>query len=252
MFQPSIMNQENIMYQTYIFSIKRPHFLYTLDMFYYKFEPVEKNGIHGVSFYIHKVVPDVYPIYLNNNSKKNTMIFCDSPKCSNGILIPFTLKKRLSTTNAIKYSKISSSFCSKECREIHFKELSESGLFHLETTKNHKLSMCLSDFDLSERNKWKNEPILGRNKTEIRAKFLKLMIFSVEDRTGKNYMLSTEVSKFLANELPEGLIVTYKDTRIYSRRVMRKTVQLFPNEFRLKKNEKNILSIELIENDSNQ
>lgn len=235
-----------IIYKLETSSTKNPNFLYTIDHFFYKIEPFQKDGTYGVSFHIFKTVCDVHHIYLDNDSKKNIVIICDYPECSNSILIPFKLKKRLKTTNAKKYSKISNFFCSKECRNSHFKLLSESEFFHLETIKNNKLSLCRNDFDLSKLNKWKNEPITGRNKTEIWAKLLKRKILSIEEITGQNYMLSTDVSKFLAKGLHGNWKVTYKNTRIYSRRVMHKTVQLFPNEFRIQKNEKGILSIELI------
>ena len=238
-----------IIYKLETSSMKKSNFLYTTDQFFDKVEPFQKDGIYGLSFHLLKIVSDVHDIYLDNDSKKNTVIICDYPECSNSILIPFKLKKRLRTTNAVKYSKISNFFCSKECRNAHFKLLSESEFFHLETIKNHKLSMCRNDFDLSKLNEWKNEPIIGRNKTEICAKLLKRKILSIEELTGINYMLSTDVSKFLAKELHGNLKVTYKDTRIYSRRVMFKTVQLFSNEFRIQKNEKGILSIELIKTD---
>lgn len=224
----------------------KPGFLYTLDMFFDKVEPFQKGDLVGMSFYPFKTVSDVYPIYLDNDSKKNTIVFCDYPECSNSILIPIKLKKHLLTTNVVKYSKTSSFFCSTECRDVHFKCLSESELFHLETVKNHKFSMYRNDFDHSKLMRRKNEPIIGRNKTEIWAKLLKKKILFIKEVTGKNYLLSTDVSKFLAKELHGSLKVTYKNTRIYSRRVMLKAVLLFPNEFRIRKNEKGILVIELI------
>lgn len=215
-------------------------------MYFSKVEPAEIDGLHAARFHIYKVVSNVHTIDLDSDSKKNIISVCSFHKCSNHILIPLKLQKRLSQTNAVKYSRISNHFCSRECRDTHFKLISESEFFHLDTTKDHKLSMCLNNLDLNKLNKLKKEPIIARNKTEMWANLLKRKILYLEELTGKNYMLCTDVNQFLAKELRGRLKVKYKNTRICSRRVMIKTVQLFPNEFRIQKNEKGILFIKLI------
>lgn len=107
---------------------------------------------------------------------------------------------------------------------------------------NPKLKVKVAD-DLKS---LKNKELICGNDTEIRAQLLRKKLLLIKELTDRTFMLPTDVSKFLAKELPNKVKVTHKNTRIYSRRVMHKTVQLFPNEFRIGKNEKRILYIEFI------
>ena len=81
----------------------------------------------------------------------------------------------------------------------------------------------------------------------VKLGLLREKLFLMKRKNEKKHMLSTEVSLFLSKELPERLKVTNKNIRTYSRRVMEKMVDLFPDEFRIGKNEKNLLYIEFVE-----
>lgn len=175
----------------------------------------------------------------------STLVSCCNPECGLFKIIPIKQKREIFTDNFIEYGKISLIYCSKKCADAHQIKLAESNFFEIGNLEEYDSGIWVKEFDIRKRGKRKGEPILRNTDIEIRAKALKKKLIMLK-KTGKKYMLSTEVSYFLTKELPRELKVTHKNTRIYSRRVMSKTVELFPDQFKINKNESRILYIEFI------
>lgn len=176
-----------------------------------------------------------------------TEVSCSNPDCSNMITITLKQKREFFTEYFLKYGKIVAPYCSKSCREKHMIELSRSKFYISGNLKNHKNVLIFKGINSVKRIKDKETHIIAGNNTEVRAKLLREKLLLMKRKSEKRCILSTEVSVFLSEELSEGLKVTNRNTRTYSRRVMEKLVNLFPDEFRMGKNDKNLLYVEFVE-----
>jgi hypothetical protein len=176
-----------------------------------------------------------------------TNVSCSNPECSNMITITVKQKREFFTEFFLKYGKVCSPYCSKACQEKHMMELSKSKFYVSGNLKNHESALILKGINSVKRIKNKETHIIAGNDTEVRARLLREKLLLMKKKSKERRMLSIEVRVFLSKELPKGLKVANKNTRIYSRRVMKKLIDLFPNEFRMGKNEKNLLYIEFIE-----
>lgn len=177
-----------------------------------------------------------------------TTVACCNPECGLSIFILIELKREIFNYNIIEFGKVSLIYCSKKCADAHHAKLSESNFFEIGNLEKFHDNLWVNEFDIRKRVKNKEKPILKNTDIEIRAKALKKKLLVLRKTTEKTSMLSTEVSHFLVKELPRELKVTHKNTRIYSRRVMLKTVELFPHQFKIDKNENGILYIEFLTN----
>ena len=93
----------------------------------------------------------------------------------------------------------------------------------------------------------KETVLVAGNETEVRARLLRDKLPSVSYRNGKKYMLGPEVQKFLLHEVPQEHRATEKGARQAAIEVMRKTLEMFPEEVRVAKNAKKRNFIEYIE-----
>lgn len=93
----------------------------------------------------------------------------------------------------------------------------------------------------------KETVLVAGNETEVRARLLRDHLPSEAYRNGKKFMLGPEVQKFLLHEVPEEHRATTKGVRQATKEVMNKTLEMFPNEVRVGKNNKNRNFIEYIE-----
>jgi hypothetical protein len=93
----------------------------------------------------------------------------------------------------------------------------------------------------------KETVLVAGNETEVRARLLKEKLSSIPYKNGKKCMLGTDVQKFLLHEIEEEHRPPEKGVRQAALDVMKKAVEQFPDEVRLKKTERKRNVIEYIE-----
>jgi len=89
--------------------------------------------------------------------------------------------------------------------------------------------------------------LITANETEVRARLLRDKLATIPYQNGKKFMLGTDVQKFLLHEIIEEHRAKEKGVRQIAADVMKKTVEQFPNEVKMRKNEKKRNVIEYIE-----
>jgi hypothetical protein len=89
--------------------------------------------------------------------------------------------------------------------------------------------------------------IITGNMTEIRARLFKERIVSVNYRHGKKFMLTPEIKRFLLNEIHEDYRTTDKGAKQAAHDVMKKALEMFPDELKAGTASNGVKFIEYIE-----
>lgn len=92
-----------------------------------------------------------------------------------------------------------------------------------------------------------HETVFAGNETDIRARLLLQKLPDYPMLNGLHQMSTKQVGNFLLNEVPEEHRTTEKSSRKIAADVMRRAVELFPEQIKLVKNSKKELKVSFIE-----
>jgi hypothetical protein len=223
--------------------------IYGMEDLFFKSESEISNGKYGVSYQPYCSTTDIRLHWIIDDgvtyiSDIKTDISCANPYCSNHITVPQECKIEWEVTDYKKYGKKFRPCCSKECQERLEALQAESKFYMAGTLKNHDKAQWLKGIDNIKRFKIEDVFIITGNDTEVRAKLLYCYLSFIKDTEKK--LKSTQVKKFLSDDLPDELSIKESGANQYTSRVIQKCKQLFPDSILIDHENEKEMNIQII------